>query len=61
MVECYYKSCPRHSYHVCPDEGPFCEDSVCSRTEEELYYLAAERVKELVEVQDFFDRNQVVS
>ena len=57
MIECYYKTCPNHSFHVCPNEGPFCENDKCLRTEEEINMLAAERRKELIEIHDFFDLN----
>ena len=57
MIECYYKTCPNHSNHEFPDDGPFCYETKCLRTEEEINMLAAERRKELIEIHNFFDLN----
>lgn len=42
-IECYYSQCPKHSTHTDPDEGPFCFESECIATEQEIKFYAVGR------------------
>lgn len=49
-IECYFATCPNHSCHVDPDEGPFCGRGECTATSEELLEYQRDRSKRLREM-----------
>jgi hypothetical protein len=42
-IECYYSDCPHHSFHDGEDDGPFCYESKCLATEQEIKIYAEKR------------------
>jgi hypothetical protein len=47
MCECYYSQCRYHVCHTDADEGPFCEESECRATPQQLVEYADLRAKYL--------------
>ncbi len=46
-IECYYATCPNHSIHTDPDDGPFCYLDHCTATKEEAAVYKVDRQKQL--------------
>ena len=42
-IECYYSACRYHGVWDVSDDGPFCHESECRATEQELKLFAAGR------------------
>lgn len=36
MIECYYSTCKNHDYNYDETSGPFCSQSECTATKQEL-------------------------
>lgn len=47
IIECYYSRCPHHDCHEEPDDGPFCRQSECRASPEDLKTYALGRKLEL--------------
>lgn len=46
-IECYYATCPNHSIHTDPDDGPYCNLNQCTATKEEGDKYEVDRQKQL--------------
>lgn len=46
-IECYYATCPNHSIHTDPEDGPYCNLNQCTATKEEGDKYEVDRQKQL--------------
>ena len=57
MIECYFKDCPKHCIHFCPDEGPFCNEDECTAGKDDLVVYHKKRIEDLAKWEVKYEPN----